>query len=139
MPDLTCQFEASFQTPHMACNAVTGAGEKPLTHDAQSAKSLRIAPKRPEGQRYKIGAGHRSRWWAFMWREGSGQEDQTAASIFAMIALIIALIGMWAKFAPVAKSVTTAGVEPSTSQTSPVQLMSRSSKALPKQYYKGPF
>jgi len=55
MPDLTCQFEASFQTPHMACNAVTGAGEKPLTHDAQSAKSLRIAPKRRRGSDTRSG------------------------------------------------------------------------------------
>jgi len=77
-----------------------------------------------------------------MWREQvrSDAQMRKAAAIFATIALIIALIGMWAKFAPIAtKSVTAAGIEPSTSSTSPFELMSRSSKALPKQYYEEPF
>ena len=44
------------------------------------------------------------------------------AGIFATIALIIALIGIWAKFAPVGtKSVTAAGVEPSISSIQSVR------------------
>jgi hypothetical protein len=63
-----------------------------------------------------------------------------AIGVFATMALIVALIGMWMRFAPVAtESVTAAGVQPSTGAISPFELMSRSSKALPNQYYRDPF
>ncbi len=61
-----------------------------------------------------------------------------AVGVFATMALIIALIGM--RFAPVAtEAVTAAAVKPSTGAISPFELMSRSSKALPNQYYRDPF
>ena len=63
-----------------------------------------------------------------------------AVTVFVTIALIIALVGMWVKFAPVAtEAVTAAGIKPSTDAISPFELMSRSSKALPNQYYRAPF
>jgi hypothetical protein len=63
-----------------------------------------------------------------------------AVGVFATMALIIALIEMWMKFGPVAtESVTAAGVKPPTGAISPFELMSRSSKALPSQYYRDPF
>jgi hypothetical protein len=63
-----------------------------------------------------------------------------AIGIFATMALIIALFGMWMRFAPLAtQSVTAKGVKPSTGAISPSELMSRSSKALPNQYYRDPF
>ena len=63
-----------------------------------------------------------------------------AVEIFAATALIIALIGMWMRFAPIAtEPVTAAGIKPSTGAISPFELMSRSSKALPNQYYRDPF
>jgi hypothetical protein len=63
-----------------------------------------------------------------------------AVGVFLTMALIIALVGMWMRSAPVAtESVTAAGVQPSTAAISPFELMSRSSKALPSQYYGDPF
>jgi hypothetical protein len=60
--------------------------------------------------------------------------------VFATMAFVIALIGMWMRFAPVAtESVTAAGLPPSTGPISPLELMSRSSKELPNQYYGDPF
>ena len=55
-------------------------------------------------------------------------------------ALIIALIAMWVRFGPVGtESVTAAGVQPSTGAISPSELMSKSDKTLPNQYYRDPF
>jgi len=63
-----------------------------------------------------------------------------AVGVFVTTALTIALIGMWGRFAPVVtESVTAAGVQPSTGAISPSELMSRSDKALPNQYYRDPF
>jgi hypothetical protein len=63
-----------------------------------------------------------------------------AVGVFATIALIIALIGVWMRFTPVAtKSVTATGAPPSPGTISPLELMSRSSKELPNQYYRDPF
>jgi len=63
-----------------------------------------------------------------------------AAGVLATIALIVALIGIWARFGAVAPdAVTAAGVQPSAGAISPLELMSRSSKALPRQYYRDPF
>ncbi len=63
-----------------------------------------------------------------------------AISVLATIALIVALIGIWVRFGPVAtEAVTAAGVHPSTRAISPLELMSRSSKPLPSQYYSDPF
>jgi hypothetical protein len=63
-----------------------------------------------------------------------------AVTVFVTIALIIALVGMWVKFAPVAtKAVTAAGVEPPTGAISPFELTLKNRKALPNQYYADPF
>jgi hypothetical protein len=63
-----------------------------------------------------------------------------AIGVFTAIALVIALIGIWTRFAPVAtKAVTAARPEPSTGAISPFELMSGSSHALPHQYYGDPF
>ncbi len=63
-----------------------------------------------------------------------------AVGVFATTALIIALIGMWVRSAPVAtESVTAAGVKLSTGAISPFELMSKNRKALPNQYYRDPF
>ncbi len=63
-----------------------------------------------------------------------------AVAVFVTTALIFALIGVWMRFGLVAtESVTTAGVQPSTAAISPSELMSRSNKALPNQYYRDPF
>ena len=60
--------------------------------------------------------------------------------VFATMAVIIALIGMWVRFAPVAtQSLTAERAEPSARMISPFELMSRTSKALPNQYYRDPF
>ena len=60
--------------------------------------------------------------------------------VLATIALIAALIGIWVRFGPVAtEAVTAAGVQPSTGAIHPLELMSRSSKELPSQYYGDPF
>jgi hypothetical protein len=63
-----------------------------------------------------------------------------AIAVSAMTALIFALMGIWMRFGPVAtQSVTAAAVQPSTAPISPSELMSRSDKALPNQYYRDPF
>ena len=63
-----------------------------------------------------------------------------AIGVFLTIAVIIAFVGMWMRFAPVAtESVTAAAVQPSTGAISPSELMSKSDKALPNQYYRDPF
>jgi hypothetical protein len=63
-----------------------------------------------------------------------------AIAVSVTTVLIFALIGMWMRFAPVAnESVTAAGVQPSSGVISPFELMSGSSNALPKQYYRDPF
>jgi len=59
--------------------------------------------------------------------------------VFATLALIIAAVGMWAKFAPVATEFVTAATEPSTGAISPFELMLRNGKAIPNQYYGDPF
>jgi hypothetical protein len=60
--------------------------------------------------------------------------------VFATMAVIIALIGMWVRFAPIAtQSVTAERAEPSARMIAPFELMSRTSKALPNQYYRDPF
>jgi hypothetical protein len=60
--------------------------------------------------------------------------------VFATMALIIALIGMWVRFAPVAtQSVTAEQAKPSAGAIAPFELMSTASKALPNQYYRDPF
>jgi len=62
-----------------------------------------------------------------------------AVDALAMMALIVALIAVWMRPAPLAtESVTVAGARPSTA-VSPFELMSRSSKALPNQFYRDPF
>jgi hypothetical protein len=63
-----------------------------------------------------------------------------AIAVFATTALITVLVGIWMRFAPVAtEAVTASRVQPSTGAISPSELMSRSSKALPSQYYSDPF
>ena len=63
-----------------------------------------------------------------------------AIAVSVTTVLIFALIGMWMRFAPVAtESVTAPGAQPSSGAISPFELMSGSSKALPKQYYRDPF
>jgi hypothetical protein len=63
-----------------------------------------------------------------------------AIGVFATIALIVALVGMWMRFAPVASEpATAAGVKLPTGAISPLELMSRSSKTLPSQYHRDPF
>jgi hypothetical protein len=63
-----------------------------------------------------------------------------AVGVLATVALIAALAGIWVRFGPVAtEAVTAAGVQPSTGAISPLELMSRSSKTLPSQYYRDPF
>jgi len=63
-----------------------------------------------------------------------------AIAVFATTALIIVLIGIWMRLAPVAtEAVTAAPVQPSTGAILPFELMSTSSKALPSQYYSDPF
>jgi hypothetical protein len=63
-----------------------------------------------------------------------------AIGVFVTMALIIALVGMWMRSAPVAtESVAAAGVKPPTGAISPLELMSRSSKTLTNQYYRDPF
>lgn len=58
----------------------------------------------------------------------------------AAVALIVALAEVWIKSAPItAELATAAGVKPSSGTISPSELMSKSSKALPNQYYKHPF
>jgi hypothetical protein len=65
---------------------------------------------------------------------------RNAIAVSVTTALIIALIGIWMRFGPVAtESVTAAGVQPSNAAISPSELMSRSDKALPNQYYRDPF
>jgi hypothetical protein len=60
--------------------------------------------------------------------------------VFAMIALIIALIGTWTRFAPIpTEAVTAAGLNPSTGPISPYELMSKNRKTLANQYYRDPF
>jgi len=60
--------------------------------------------------------------------------------VFATMAVIIALIAMWVRFASVAtRSVTAERPESSAAATAPFELMSRASKALPNQYYRDPF
>jgi hypothetical protein len=55
-----------------------------------------------------------------------------AISVFAMTALIIALIGMWLKFAPITtEAVTAAEVQPSSNAISPVELTLKNGKSLP--------
>jgi hypothetical protein len=61
-------------------------------------------------------------------------------SVFAAMAMIIALIGLWVRFASVAtQTVTAAGAKPPTGAISPFELMSRNRQALPNQYYRDPF
>jgi hypothetical protein len=61
-------------------------------------------------------------------------------TIFVTIPLIVALIGMWVKFAPIAtEAVTAAGVEHRTGAISPFELTLNNRKALPNQYYADPF
>jgi hypothetical protein len=63
-----------------------------------------------------------------------------AVGVLATVALIAALIGIWVRLGPVAtEAVTAAGVHPSAGAISPLELMSRSSTALPSQYYRDPF
>jgi hypothetical protein len=63
-----------------------------------------------------------------------------AVGVFAMMGLIILLVGMWMKSAPIAtEAVTVVKPKPSSGAISPFELMSRSSKALPNQYYRDPF
>ena len=63
-----------------------------------------------------------------------------AVGVFVTTALIIALIGMWVRFAPVVtESVTAAGVQPSTGTISPFGLRSKNGKVLPNQYDRDPF
>ena len=60
--------------------------------------------------------------------------------VFVTMALIIALMGMWVRSAPIAtESVTAAGDQSSTGAISPFELMSKNHKALPNQYYRDPF
>jgi hypothetical protein len=61
-------------------------------------------------------------------------------TVILTMALIIALIATRARFGVVAtESVTAAAVQPSTGAISPSELMSKSDKALPNQYYRDPF
>jgi len=63
-----------------------------------------------------------------------------ALAVFVTMALIIALVGMWVKSAPVAtESVTAVGVETPTGAISPFELTLKNRKALPDQYYADPF
>jgi hypothetical protein len=63
-----------------------------------------------------------------------------AIGVFLTMAVIIAFVGMWMRFAPVAtESVTAAGPKPSTGAISPFELTSKNRKALPNQYYRDPF
>jgi hypothetical protein len=63
-----------------------------------------------------------------------------AIGVFLTVALIIALVGMWMRSAPVAtESVTAAAAQPPAGAISPFELMSKSRKALPNQYYPDPF
>ena len=63
-----------------------------------------------------------------------------ALAVFVTMALIIALVGMWVKFAPIAtEAVTAAGIEPLTAAISPFELTLKNRKALPDQYYADPF
>jgi hypothetical protein len=135
MPDSSCQFEAIFrQRRNMARDPMTGVGasspEARCAHRAKTAEGAAIQ----DGLRLVAG------FLSGVRRSDRQGQMRKAACLFAAIALISALIGMWAKFEPVAtKSVTAARVEPSTTKTSPFELMSRRSKALPQQYYEDPF
>ena len=63
-----------------------------------------------------------------------------AIAVSVTTALAFALIVMWMRLGPVVtESVTGGGVKPSTAAISPSELMSRSDKALPSQYYRDPF
>jgi hypothetical protein len=60
--------------------------------------------------------------------------------VFAMMALIILIIGMWVRFAAVTTQSTTAErAKPSAGAIVPFELMSKTSKTLPNQYYRDPF
>ena len=63
-----------------------------------------------------------------------------AVGVFATMALIIVLVSMWMKPVPIAvEALTAARPTPSPDVISPFELMSRTSKSLPNQYYRDPF
>jgi len=65
---------------------------------------------------------------------------RTAVAAFVAVALIVAFAVVWIKSAPMTPELATAaGVKPSSGTISPSELMSKSSKGLPNQYYKDPF
>ena len=60
--------------------------------------------------------------------------------IFATMALIIALIEMWMRSAPIAtESVTAAKVQTSSGAISPIELTLKNSKSLPDAYHGGDY
>jgi hypothetical protein len=63
-----------------------------------------------------------------------------AIGVFAMIALIIALIGMWLRFAPIAtEAMTAAEVQPLSNAISPFELTLKNGKSLPDGYHGGDY
>jgi hypothetical protein len=63
-----------------------------------------------------------------------------AISVFAMMALIIALIGVWLRFAPITtEAVTAAKVQPLSNAISPFELTLKNGKSLPAGYHEGDY
>jgi hypothetical protein len=63
-----------------------------------------------------------------------------AIGVFATMALIIALIGMWLRFAPVTtEAVTAAEVQPLSNAISPFELTLKNGKSLPDGYHGGDY
>ena len=63
-----------------------------------------------------------------------------AISVFATMALIVAVIGTWSRFAPVApEPVTAAGVQAASNAISPLELALRNGESLPDAYHGGDY
>jgi hypothetical protein len=63
-----------------------------------------------------------------------------AIGVFAMMALIIALIGMWLRFAPITtEAVTAAEVQPLSNAISPFELTLKNGKSPPDGYHGGDY
>ena len=63
-----------------------------------------------------------------------------AIGVFAMMALISALIGMWLRFAPITtEAVTAAEVQPLSNAISPFELTLKNGTSLPDGYHGGDY